>query len=288
MMLVMSLRKRDATGIIRFVMGLAIALIGSCTYHQFLAAPGNIVDGAGDMLPRLLDMTRFQTVLVFFLKQTYLFGSPAYAYAIRFSLRSCSSEGLTSGMRMHFHCPSIFLLQYAAYFAVYLITPLDLLWHLNSSMPRVFVHIAPLLAFAVFSLVREQNLFPCSNSPMPLLPHPLRSEAFYFKVSDFARFNFHHLQAGFKWKRIQLIKIVKQVVSIRRPVQAGVQYVRRIGNGTGIAAIGAHEPDLVATRNRQVAPHNSDEFARWRPGCKDIFHTVTWAQIYKGFRGKVI
>lgn len=164
MMLVMSLRKRDATGIIRFVIGLALPLAVVLTYREFLAASGNIVTSAGDMLPRLLDADRIRTVLVFFLKQTYLFGSPAYAYTL-ILLAILLVGGVDFRNENALFIALIFLLQYAAYFAVYLITPLDLLWHLNSSMPRVFVHIAPLLAFAVFSLVREQNLFPLKQQP---------------------------------------------------------------------------------------------------------------------------
>ncbi len=155
-MLLISLRKKDASGILRFAMGMAIPVIVIVTYHQFLAAPGNIVAGPNDMLPRLLDMSRFQTVLVFFIQQTYYFGSPANAYAITL-LAILLIGGIDTRNVNALFSASIFLLQYAVYFAVYLITPLDLTWHLNTSMPRVFSHIAPLLAFAVFSLLRAQN-----------------------------------------------------------------------------------------------------------------------------------
>jgi hypothetical protein len=155
-MLLISFRKRNVAGVIGFALGLALPLAAVFTYREFLAVPGNIVTSVNDMLPRLLDPARFQTVLFFFIEQTYYFGSPAHAYTL-ILLAILIIGGVDIGNENALFIASIFLMQYAAYFAVYMITPLTLTWHLNTSMSRVFVHIAPLLAFSVFSLLRAQN-----------------------------------------------------------------------------------------------------------------------------------
>lgn len=158
-MMLISLKKRNLSGLLQFALGLLIPLTTGFTYRHFLAAPGNIVTSASDMLPKLLDPVRIQTVFIFFLKQTFFFSNPAYAYTL-ILLAILLLGGIDTKSTNAFFTMLIFLMQYAAYFAVYLITPLDLGWHLKTSMPRVFAQIAPLLVFAIFNLLKERNLFP--------------------------------------------------------------------------------------------------------------------------------
>lgn len=157
-MFLVSFKKKSVTGIAHFVLGLFLPLAVIFIYHEFLAAPGNIVTNGSEMWLRLLDPSRFQTVLNYFIWQLYSFGDPDLGYAL-ILLGILLIGGIDTKNKTALIIASIFVLQYAAYFAVYLVTPLPLAWHLGTSMARVFAHIAPLLAFAVFSLLPQQDLF---------------------------------------------------------------------------------------------------------------------------------
>lgn len=158
-MLFTSFQKRRLSGIVYFVSGLLLPLLIIFIYHEFLAASGNIVTNSSEMWLRLHDPLRFKTVLNVFIGQLYYFGAPGVGYALVL-LVLLLVGGIDIKNRNGLIVASIFILQYASYFAVYLITPLPLEWHLGTSMSRVFAHLAPLLAFTVFSLMPRQDLFP--------------------------------------------------------------------------------------------------------------------------------
>ncbi|MBI5839728.1 MAG: hypothetical protein HZB19_06470 [Chloroflexi bacterium] len=155
-MFLVSFKRRDAAAIVRFVLGLALPLAVVAIYHEFLASPGNVVANGSEMLLRLQDPSRLRTVLEFFIRETSWFGSPASGYVL-ILLAILVVGGIDLGNENSRIIPFVFLSQYAVYFAVYLVTPLPLEWHLGSSLQRVLVHLIPLLTFTVFSLLRKHD-----------------------------------------------------------------------------------------------------------------------------------
>jgi hypothetical protein len=162
--LLTALKKKNWIALPAFALGMLLPMAAILVYHQFLAAPSNIIGSGSEILTRALDPARFTTVLFFFLQQIYGFGVPGTGYAL-ILLVILLIGGIDLKNRNALVIASIFVMQYAAYFAVYLITPLPLEWHLGTSMPRVFAHLAPLLAFSVFSLLPQQNLFSFKRKP---------------------------------------------------------------------------------------------------------------------------
>ena len=47
------------------------------------------------------------------------------------------------------------IVQALGYYAIYLITPYDLTWHLQYSIDRIFLQIFPLIAFLILSASRS-------------------------------------------------------------------------------------------------------------------------------------
>ena len=73
----------------------------------------------------------------------------AYALLQRLDRRMLLNLGWLQGV---FICTTVF----AGYCAIYVITPMDLEWHLNSSLPRLYLHLWP--AFLLLAgLIGSEN-----------------------------------------------------------------------------------------------------------------------------------
>jgi hypothetical protein len=156
--LVISFHQQNKKLVLSFLLGLVIPAIAIGTYKLFLAAPGNIVTTSNGPLERLFDISRFEVVLRHFTVTTSGYGSPPIGYIwILFAILIVVGGGFHKQIVQYLS----FLLfsQYAIYFFVYMITPLDLQWHLNTSMGRVLTHLMPLLTLNVFISLRSTPPF---------------------------------------------------------------------------------------------------------------------------------
>jgi hypothetical protein len=59
-------------------------------------------------------------------------------------------------------------IQLAGYFAIYVATPNDLDWQLNTSLPRLLLHVWPLAVAGIFLISRD--IFDISPQPAPTIP----------------------------------------------------------------------------------------------------------------------
>lgn len=154
--LIISIQKKQKNVAISFFQGLATPMAAVGVYKIFFAAPGNIVANGNAMLDRLQDFSRFQVVLEFFASNIASFGYPPVGF-IWILLALLLVGGINVGDRNSGYIAFILVLQGAVYFAVYLITPLDLKWHLASSGGRVIMHLIPLFIFVAFNYLRPSN-----------------------------------------------------------------------------------------------------------------------------------
>lgn len=145
-----------------FILGLILPLTMVGIYKIFLAESGNIVSTESTTLLRLADFSRFQIVLNHFAKTTSSYGdSPIGYFWVLFLLTLII--GINIRRLSTYYLFFIVIFQYSIYFAVYMITPLDLQWHLNTSMFRVLTHLAPLCTFSVFYSLRKIPPLPISG-----------------------------------------------------------------------------------------------------------------------------
>ena len=127
-------------------------------FKHFVAPPGDLFSGSETMIHRILTPGRYWSILEWFVKDFFRFGNwvvPTTLLFVAFSFLIPSS-GIR---RQNTAFPvSVFtlILTLCGYFAVYVITPNDLYWHLRFSLNRLFLQLWPTEIFLFFSYVRGQ------------------------------------------------------------------------------------------------------------------------------------
>lgn len=130
-----------------FLAGTALPLAMVLWFKRVVAPPSAIFGGRhyGEMVDKLLNPGRYLTVLFNVSDGFWSFGAwivnpillvIAYALLQRLDRRTLLNTGWLQGV---FICTIVF----AGYCAIYVITPMDLEWHLNSSLPRLYLHLWP-------------------------------------------------------------------------------------------------------------------------------------------------
>lgn len=126
--------------LLHYFLGAAIPLLVLFYFKTFLA-PSNDLIGAknNDILYKLSDKTRYQQVWDFmyqYIKTNNQILLYLLLFAAIFNRKFFSSFGFL-----------VISMLFIGYFMVYVITPNDLIWHLNTSFDRLLHHISPALIF---------------------------------------------------------------------------------------------------------------------------------------------
>ena len=105
------------------------------------------------VLGRLTDFSRYLVIgksfIVFFydkLAQEWLIVLPVYFFLLGKTKQNVNAESIKTSFL-------IVLAMLAGYFFTYLITPLNLQWHVNTSIWRLFLHLWPTIIFSFFLVV---------------------------------------------------------------------------------------------------------------------------------------
>ena len=105
------------------------------------------------VLGRLTDFSRYlfigKSFIVFFydkLAQEWLILLPVYFFLMGKTKQNVNAESIKTSFL-------IVLAMLAGYFFIYLITPLNLQWHVNTSIWRLFLHLWPTIIFSFFLVV---------------------------------------------------------------------------------------------------------------------------------------
>ena len=144
-----------------FGLGTAPLLLLIAWFKHTIATPGDIFSSPSTMLQRILTPTRYWIILQWFGKELLRFGNwwivPGTATMFAFYLlifRRQKSDG-----RRAFRISALaLLLTLAGYFAIYLITPRDLYWHLRFSLNRLFLQVWPSAIFLFFLFIRSSGM----------------------------------------------------------------------------------------------------------------------------------
>jgi len=145
-----------------FLAGLALPLIVILWFKIAVAPPSEIVEGRhyADLLQKLRSPQRYFTIWMYLSEYFWSFGdwviSPivlvfAYIAAARLDRKVLLNEGWLKGVL-------ICVILLAGYAATYMISPYDLQWHVESSLPRLYLHLWPaFLLLAGLISVNEYN-----------------------------------------------------------------------------------------------------------------------------------
>jgi hypothetical protein len=143
------------------LLGSAPLILVIIYFKHRVAPPGDLFTNPASMLHRLLEPTRFETVVKAFVRRFFSFGGwlgipgTVLLLAFYFIADHGQQRGLPTG-----HRASILglFLTFIGYFCVYLITPYDLFWHLRFSLDRLFLQLWPSTVFLFFLLISPQRL----------------------------------------------------------------------------------------------------------------------------------
>ena len=151
-----SLRRLDAFGI-----GAAPLLALTFWFKHYVTPPGDLFTNPASMLSKLASPLRYWVILKWYGKELLRFGEwwivpLTCALAVLYVISSKDEiREHPSARRASIWTLSLTL---AGYFAIYLITPNELYWHLRFSLNRLFLAIWPSVIFLFFSSVSFRSL----------------------------------------------------------------------------------------------------------------------------------
>ena len=141
------------------------ALILIAYFKHFIAPPGDLFSSDASSLHKLLQPARYWAIVQWYVKGFFRFGRwlllPGTILLIGYYLVVGKEE--YAEPRPGIRTSSLALaLTLAGYFAVYLVTPYDIYWHLRFSLMRLFLQLWPSAIFLFFLVVRssETNISP--------------------------------------------------------------------------------------------------------------------------------
>ena len=132
--------------------------------------------GPESMVRRLLDISRYQTVFTYFKYELLNFGewSLTFKTAMPFLLLFYLLLLGVSVKKQDLAAANIAVLltvfMMVGYFFVYILSPFDLKWHLDTSLDRLLLQVWPLAIYTYFAIVRAPGqavMKPIRTKPEP-------------------------------------------------------------------------------------------------------------------------
>lgn len=158
-------RLRNFKLLIPFALGL-IPPLTIILYFKFFLTPSNDLFAAANqtsLLQMLTDPARYETIFREFVDQTVWFGRGhisilamllVYMLVMKFDLHVRNYDDAFAT------CGILLPIQFLGYFAIYLVTPHDLDWHLRTSLGRLVMQLYPAALFLFFaSLADPETVF---------------------------------------------------------------------------------------------------------------------------------
>ena len=141
-------------------------LLITCFKH-FIAPPGDLFSNSGTMLHKILTPSRYWAILRWYLKEFFGFGSWVVPTTVLFiALWFLSPSSAIRRRNTTFRASVLTTaLTLSGYFAVYVISPNDLYWHLRFSLNRLFLQLWPSTIFLFFLFVGRQTSSESQTEP---------------------------------------------------------------------------------------------------------------------------
>lgn len=133
-----------------YILGLTFPLAVTLLFKFFLAPSNDLLAGGEELFGKITDAGRY--AIIFKAAGATLWnpgGSPVslFGLIILYALIRGKTKKRIAGA---WTIGSVIVMQLAAYFGIYLATPYDLDWHLNTSLDRLYLHVLPLALLWLF------------------------------------------------------------------------------------------------------------------------------------------
>jgi Dolichyl-phosphate-mannose-protein mannosyltransferase len=122
-------------------------------FKHFIAPPGDLFSDPATALHKLIDPSRYWAIMKWYGKGSLRFGhwlllpGTLLLPALYLATRAESTQDRGDGFRS---CRLALVLTLCGYFAIYLITPYEIYWHLRFSLARLFLQLWPSTIFLFF------------------------------------------------------------------------------------------------------------------------------------------
>ncbi len=134
------------------------ALLLIACFKRFIAPPGDLFSDPTTTLHKLIDPARYWAITRWYVKGFFRFGRwlliPGSLLLIAFYFAAGKEDRPQTRSRVRTSVLAL-TLTLAGYFAVYLITPYDIYWHLRFSLTRLFLQLWPSAIFLFFLVVKS-------------------------------------------------------------------------------------------------------------------------------------
>ena len=164
-------RQKPLRALFWYAVGLALPIAFVLYFKLFLAPPSDVLsNGAAHSITQAVDPSRHIEILRFFAGQLIGFGGwdviglPVGVIVVLLVYLVLAREpGAEANRPMAISAIALIGIQALGYYAVYVITPYDLTWHLTYSIERVFLQIFPLIAFAILNSTKTPESIFATN-----------------------------------------------------------------------------------------------------------------------------
>lgn len=170
-LLIAFFRQKPLRALFWYGTGLLIPMAVVLYFKLFLAPPSDVLsNGPARSVAQVLELSRHIEILQYFWGQIVSFGGwniiglPVGVFIALLVYLVLAREPMAKENRpMLFSAIVLIGVQMLGYYAVYVITPYDLTWHLTYSVERVFLQVFPLVAFAILNLTKTPETIFANN-----------------------------------------------------------------------------------------------------------------------------
>ncbi len=142
--------KKEKQALWGYFAGLAFPLLIIVLFKLFLAPANDLLAGQANHLDKILDATRYKIIVEHaFITLWSLGGAPLSLIGIIILTAILLGRSGSRVPGLGF-IPALIGAQLTAYFGIFLLTPQDLSWHLNTSLDRLYLHVFPPALFWFF------------------------------------------------------------------------------------------------------------------------------------------
>jgi len=146
-------RREQRLDLLLLLAGVAPVFLVTAWFKHSVAPPGDLFSDSATMLHKMLDPARYWAVIQWYAKGFLRFGDwlgiPGTLLLMAWYFAAGKEKDGKSGPGFRTSLLAL-ILTLTGYFAVYLITPYDIYWHLRFSLPRLFLQLWPSAIFLFF------------------------------------------------------------------------------------------------------------------------------------------
>ena len=157
------LREKPLRVLFWYALGVAVPLAFVLYFKLFLAPPSDVLsNGPARSLAQALDLSRHTVILQYFWHEVLTFGGwsflaqPVGIVAVLLVYLILAREHFAKdNYPIVASAIALVIIQMLGYYAIYVITPYDLKWHISLSIERIFLQVFPLAAFMILNAARS-------------------------------------------------------------------------------------------------------------------------------------